>query len=161
MFIVTARVPRKRLLAGAVTVLCCCLAVATALVLTLGRRAVTTAAEVSNIRSNEDRIAYLNELGWQVSETPITTEELLIPESFDESYDHYLALQSDQGFDLTRYCGKRIKRYIYEITNYPGGTQGAQAALLIYRGKVIGGQVQAADGSFLHGLAMPDGGAGA
>lgn len=149
MFIVTARVPRRRLLAGAVTVLCCCLAVATALVLTLGRRAVTTAAEASNIRSNEDRIAYLNELGWQVSETPITIEELLIPESFDASYNDYLALQSEQGFDLTRYCGKRIKRYIYEITNYPDGTEGVQAALLVYRNRVIGGQLQAPDGSFV------------
>lgn len=149
MFIVTARVPRRRLMAGAVTVLCCCLAVATALVLTLGRRAVTTAAEVSHIRSNEDRIAYLNELGWQVSENPILTEELLIPETFDESYTSYLALQSSQGFDLTRHCGKRIKRYVYEITNYPNGTEGVQAALLVYRGKIIGGQVQAADGSFV------------
>lgn len=149
MFIVTARVPRRRLLAGAVTVLCCCLAVATALVLTLGGRAVTAAAEASNIRSNEDRIAYLNELGWQVSETPITTEELLIPERFDESYNDYLALQSGQGFDLTRYCGKRIKRYIYEVTNYPDPEAGAQAALLVYRNRVIGGQLQAADGSFV------------
>lgn len=156
MFIVTARVPRRRILAGAVTVLCCCLAVAAALVLTLGRQAVTTAAETSNIRSNEDRIAYLNGLGWQVSESPVTTEELLMPETFDESYDDYLALQSGQGFDLTRYCGKRIKRYTYEVTNYPDSTVGVQAALLVYRSRVIGGQLQAADGSFVLPLAAPN-----
>lgn len=155
MFIMTARVPKKRLLAGAVTVLCCCMVVVAALALTLGQRAVTTAAEVSGIRNNEDRIAYLTGLGWQVSPQPISTEELLIPDVFDDSYTAYLALQDQQGFDLTRYCGKRVKRYIYEITNYPTGARGVQAALLVYRNRVVGGQVQAPDGSFVHGLAMP------
>lgn len=149
LFIVTAHVPRKKLLAGAVTVLCCCLVVATALVLTLGGEAIPTASEVSRIHSNEDRVAYLNSLGWQVSEAPVQTEELLIPETFDESYQDYLALQSGQGFDLTQYCGKRIKRYIYQITNYPEEGVEVQAALLIYKNKVIGGQLQAADGSFV------------
>lgn len=149
MFIVTAKVPRRKLLAGSVTVLCCCLAVAAALIVTVGREAVATSAEASGVRSNEDRVAYLSELGWQVAETPVMTEELLIPETFDESYDNYLALQAQQGFDLTKYTGKRVKRYTYEITNYSDGQQGVQAALLVYRNKVIGGQLQAADGSFV------------
>ncbi len=149
MFIVTARVPRKKLLAGSITILFCCLVIATALIVTLGGQAVTTSAEVSNIRSNDDRIAYLNELGWQVSETPTITEELLIPETFDESFDEYLALQMQQGFDLTKYAGKRVKRYTYDVTNYPDGNVNVQAALLVYKNKVIGGQLQASDGSFV------------
>lgn len=153
MFIVTARVPRRKLLAGAVTVLCCCLVIATALVVTLGDHAVTTAAESSSVRSNEDRIAYLNEMGWQVSETPVMIEELMIPETFDESYDDYLALQTQQGFDLTKYTGKRVKRYIYDITNYPDSNTKMQAALLVYKNKVIGGQLQATDGSLVLPLA--------
>lgn len=155
MFILTARFPKKRLLAGAVTTLCCCLAVIAALVLTLGQRSVTTAAEVAGIRSNDDRVAYLAGLGWQVSAQPISTEELLIPETLDDSYASYLELQAEQGFDLTQYQGKRVKRYVYQIANYPGGVQGVQAALLVYRDRVVGGQIQAADGSFVHGLAMP------
>ena len=149
MFIVTARVPRRKLLAGAITVFCCCLVLATALIVTLGDRAVTTAAESTSVRSNEDRIAYLSELGWQVTENPVMIEELMIPESFDESYDEYLALQSKQGFDLTKYTGKRIKRYIYDITNYPDSGIDMQAALLIYKNKVVGGQLQATDGSLV------------
>ncbi len=155
MFIVTARIPKKRLIAGAVTAACCCLVVVAALILTLGGRAVTAAAEVTNIRSNDDRIAYLNDLGWQVSPEAVRTEELMIPDSFDQSYAHYLALQSEQGFDLTRYCSKRVKRYIYDISNYPTGEAGMQAALLVYKNRIIGGQIQSADGSVLHGLTMP------
>lgn len=153
MFIVTARVPRRKLLAGAITVFFCCLVLATALIVTLGDRAVTTAAENTSVRSNEDRVAYLSELGWQVTEQPAMVEELMIPETFDESYDEYLALQSQQGFDLTKYTGKRVKRYIYDITNYPDNGVGMQAALLVYKSKVIGGQLQAVDGSLILPLA--------
>lgn len=149
MFIVTARMPRRKLLAGAITVLCCCLVVAAALMFFPGRRAVATLSEVSNIRSNDDRIAYLADLGWQTSGSAATVEELMIPDTFDQTYADYLALQSAQGFDLTKYIGKRVKRYTYDITNYPDAPCGVQAALLVYRSKIIGGQLQAVDGSFV------------
>ena len=80
---------------------------------------------------------------------PVRSEELIVPENFDESYDDYLALQSKQGFDLTKYAGKRIKRYTYTVTNYSDSEAEVHAALLIYKNKVIGGQLQAADGSFV------------
>ena len=155
MIIVTARVPKKRLLAGGITVLCCCATVAIALIFTLGGRAVTASAEVKNIRTNDDRLAYLGGLGWQVSPQPIATEELLIPQEFDDSYADYLKLQADQGFDLTQYRGKRVKRYTYQITNYPTQDEPVQIALLIYKNRVVGGQIQSASGSFLHGLSLP------
>ena len=152
MFIVTARVPKKKLLAGGVALLCCCVVAATA-----GGVAVAASAEVRGIRDNDDRVAYLNELGWTVSAEPIATEELLIPDHFDDTYSDYLALQEGQGFDLSRYCGKRVKRYTYEITNYPTGEAGVQVALLVYRSTVIGGEVLSpTTGGFLHGLAKPD-----
>ena len=155
MIIVTARVPKRRLLAGAVTVLCCCAVVAAALIFTLGGRAVTASAEVKNIRTNDDRLAYLSGLGWQVSPQPIATEELLIPKEFDDSYQSYLKLQADQGFDLTQYQGKRVKRYTYQLTNYPTQDEPVQIALLIYKNRVVGGQIQSSSGSFLHGLSLP------
>jgi len=57
---------------------------------------------------------------------------------------------------LTKCAGKRVKRYTYEITNYPTGESGVQANLLIYKNTVVGGEVLSAqlDG-FLHGLTMP------
>lgn len=149
MFIVTAKIPKRKLLAGAITVLCCCLVIATALIATMEQRSVAASANPSGIRNNEDRVAYLNGLGWQVLDMPVTSEELIIPETFDESYDEYLALQKAQGFDLTKYTGKRIKRYIYTVTNYSDSEQEVHAALLIYKNKIIGGQLQAADGSFV------------
>ena len=155
MFIVTARLPKKRLLAASAAALCCVFAVL-AFTLTLGGRAVAASAEVKNVKTNDDRLAYLSGLGWQVSPQPLATEELLIPEEFGESYQGYLKLQADQGFDLTQYRGKRVKRYTYQLTNYPAQDEPVQVALLIYRGKVVGGQVQSSSGSFVHGLTLPE-----
>ena len=155
MFIVTARLPKKRLLAGAAA-LCCCVLAVIALALTLSGRAVTVSAEVKNVKDNNDRLSYLSGLGWQVSEQPIATEELLIPEEFDDSYQGYLKLQADQGFDLTQYRGKRVKRYTYQLTNYPAQDEPVQIALLIYKNRVVGGQIQSSSDSFLHGLTLPE-----
>lgn len=158
MLIVTAKIPRRKLAFGAAmaALACCC-----ALVLNLTRFdswevSAPAGPDPTGVKSNEDRVDYLRAFGWEVNSEPLSTQELLIPEEMDESYDEYLALQSDQGFDLTKYAGKRVKRYTYEITNYPTGEQGVQANLLLYKNTVIGGEVLSPqlDG-FLHGLSMP------
>ena len=156
MFIVTARLPKKRLLTVGTILLCLCAVL-------LGWRsapdsaAASAPAELRGVRDNEDRIHFLQSLGWEVSDQPVLEEELLIPEEFDHSYTDYLALQTGQGFDLTQYCGKRVTRYTYEITNYPTGQEGVQVSILIYKNRVIGGEVVSptADG-FLHGLNRPE-----
>ncbi|OUQ82400.1 DUF4830 domain-containing protein [Flavonifractor sp. An100] len=158
MLIVTAKVPKRKLAFGvALAALACCCALA----LNLGSSATqevagSTTPNPKGVKSNQDRIDYLSSYGWEVVEEPIATQELLIPKEMDESYDEYLALQGEQGFDLTKYAGKRVKRYTYEVTNYPTGEAGVQANLLLYKNTVIGGEVLSPqlDG-FLHGLAMP------
>lgn len=158
MLIMTAKLPKRKLTLGvaAAALLCCC-----AIALNFGQ-ALTREASASTIpspkgiKSNQDRIDYLSAYGWQVEEEPIATQELLIPEEMDESYDDYLALQSQQGFDLQKYAGKRVKRYTYEILNYPTGEAEVQVNLLIRKNTVVGGEVLSPqlDG-FLHGLSMP------
>ena len=142
MLIVTAKLPRRKLAFGAAAaaLLCCA-----ALVLNLvpaGYRAAAAPANIPSsrgIRTNTDRVAYLNGCGWQVMEEPLAVEEIRIPEEMDESYRRYLELQAAQGFDLERYAGRRIRRYTYEVTNYPT--------------TVVGGEVLSPrmDG-FVHGL---------
>lgn len=158
MFIFTARLNRRRLAAGAAALILLCGAAfaVNASSSDASVNAAAPSAHPSKVKSNEDRIAYLESYGWQVSPEPVSVEELLIPEVFDESYEEYLALQTAQGFDLTEYCGKRVKRCTYEITNYPTGEAGVQVAILIYKSKVVGGEVLSPRlNGFLHGLEMP------
>ncbi len=158
MFIMTAKIPRRKLAVCAATAafLCCC-----ALAMMLSPPQAQTASAPSipahkGVKDNEDRIAYLEHYGWQVSPQPSATEELQIPETFDESYQEYLSLQRQQGFSLEEHAGQRVKRYSYEILNYPTGETGVIANLLIRKNTVVGGEVLSPrlDG-FLHGLAMP------
>lgn len=158
MLIVTAKVPRRRLAvsAAATTLLCCA-----ALVLSLIPPPHQQAASFSppnprGVRTEQDRLDYLEHFGWQVSPDPTSVEELMMPEEFDQRYQEYLLLQSGQGFDLTQYTGKRVKRYTYQILNYPTGETGVSLHLLVYKHTVIGGEVLSPtlDG-FLHGLSMP------
>ena len=156
MFIFTAKLHRGRILAVAAAAVVVCGALVGANVLSGKGAAVATAVSPKGVKTNEDRVAYLESYGWQVSPEAVSVEELLIPEEFDETYDQYLALQASQGFDLTKYKGKRVKRYTYEITNYPTGETGIQAGLLIYKNTVIGGEVLSSQlGGFIQGLTMP------
>ena len=160
MFILTARISRRRLIAGAAALVLLCGAAAAVNTLTAERTvgaAASSPASPKGVKTNEDRVAYLESYGWQVAAEPIAVEELLIPEEFDQTYEDYLALQESQGFDLTQYRGERVKRYTYEILNYPTGEAGVQADLLLYRNTVIGGDVLSAEiDGFIQGLAMPE-----
>ncbi len=158
MLIVTAKMPKRKLTLGvaAAALLCCC-AIALNFGHALSREASAPASpNPKGVRSNQDRIDYLSAYGWQVSPEPVATQELLIPKEMDDSYTEYLALQTGQGFDLQKYAGKRVKRYTYEVLNYPTGEAGVQVNLLICKNTVVGGEVLSPqlDG-FLHGLAMP------
>ncbi len=157
MFIFTAKLKRERLIAGAVALVALGAVVAVAVGLVNARGAPSSSeGSAREVKTNEDRVAYLESFGWTVESEPIAVEELLIPEQFDETYKQYLDLLSSQGFDLTQYAGKRVKRYTYVITNYPTGEKNVQAGLLIYRDTVVGGDVLSSQlGGFIHGLKMP------
>ncbi len=161
MFIFTAKLNRKKLLAGALAIVLLCGVVYTGSVVVHSGSLTASAAsdqrgERKGVKTNEDRVAYLAEFGWAVQEKPVSTEELQVPDTFDGAYDDFVALQCEQGFDPTRYAGKRVKRYSYLITNYPTGEEGVMADLYICKNTVIGGEVlnPKLDG-FLHGLNMP------
>lgn len=158
MLIMTAKMPKRKLTLGVgLAALLCCCAIALNFGHALSREASAPASpNPKGVRSNQDRIDYLSAYGWQVSPEPVATQELLIPKEMDDSYTEYLALQTGQGFDLQKYAGKRVKRYTYEVLNYPTGEAGVQVNLLICKNTVVGGEVLSPqlDG-FLHGLAMP------
>lgn len=160
MIIRTIKLPPRRRLAamGAVVVFVCALVLA---VTAMGGGPSAAAGEAispKGIRTAEDRLAYLEAHGWLVTKEPLAVEELLIPKEMGSEYADYLALQSSQGFDLAKYAGKTVKRYTYQVLNYPTGEQGVQVSLLIYKNTVVAADVLSpALNGFIHGLARPDG----
>ena len=105
------------------------------------------------VKTNEDRIAFLKQFGLEVESEPTEATTVTIPAEFDKVFATYNELQRKQGLDLSSYGGRTVERYTYTVTNYPQYTGTVQANLLIYRGRVIGGDISSADSSgFIHGF---------
>ena len=105
------------------------------------------------IRSAGDRVQFLSQFGYVVDETPIEECEVLIPKEFDRVFAAYNEMQKGEGLDLSRYKGKKMMRYTYNVTNYEGYSDPVYANILVYKNKVVGGDVCSADpNGFAHGL---------
>ena len=105
------------------------------------------------IRSAGDRVQFLSQFGHVVDETPIEACEVLIPKEFDRVFAAYNEMQKGEGLDLSRYKGKKMMRYTYNVTNYEGYSDPVYANILVYKNKVVGGDVCSADpNGFAHGL---------
>ena len=151
VFIWTAKINKRKVVLALAAVVCATAAAAAL----MGTRGAAASAAVSpkGIKTEEDRVAYLADWGWQVSPQAVLVEELELPEEFGPEYSQYLELQTGQGFDIAKYAGKRVRRYTYEVLNYPTGETGVIAHLLVCKNTVIGGEVMGS--AFLHGLALP------
>lgn len=112
------------------------------------------------VKDAASKIAFISQFGWQVNEDPIEVTEVIIPEEFNESYEKYNDIQKEQGLDLSEYKGQRVKRWTYEITNYPDSDadEGViRINLLIYKDKVIGGDVCSTElDGFMHGFKLAE-----
>ncbi len=83
---------------------------------------------------------YVMSLGWVIDETPIEKAEVDIPLQFDSVYNEYNRLQNQAGFDLTNYKGEKVTRYTFSVKNFDGA-EGVRANVLVYKGKIIGGDL--------------------
>ena len=99
----------------------------------------------SKIKTAEDRVNFLKQFGWTVENTAVEEKTVTIPGEFDKVFVGYNELQKQQGLDLSKYKRKEVTRYTYQITNYPGYDGTVYANILVYRGKVIGGDICSAD----------------
>lgn len=127
MLIWTAKFSRKKA-AAAVILLGVVMA---ALIILAGRAPKEEEIPLPRLTSNEERVAYLQSLGWEVEPEPIETLQFLLPPELAEPYLSYNELQLSQGFDLSKCRGKQVARYTYAVTNYPGRPAGVQANLYI------------------------------
>jgi len=163
MFMVSFRLRRKRVLIGLGAVL-----LATAVFLSgqavFGEQAVATGGNAqveverpSRVRNNDQRLEYIASFGWSVEPEPVEIIEVIIPREFDELYEAYNQIQQQDGFDLTRYQGRRAMRYTYVVTNYPDQPEDVRLNLLVRDNRVIGGDVyMPGPNGFMHGLSLPE-----
>ena len=151
MMVMTARVDMKKTL----LILAAVAALILALILLMGEKdAAQTAAPAEG--SNDARVQFLKDYGWDVTTSPTESGRVKIPEETTEIFDRYNALQKSQGYDLNRYAGKTVMRYVYRVNNYPGATEPVYATLLVHKNKIIGGDItDTAAGGHIRPLKQP------
>ena len=105
------------------------------------------------IKTSDDVARFLSQFGWQVDTQPVEVKTVTIPSEFDKVFTSYNEIQKRQGLDLSDYKKKKVTRYTYEVTNYEGEEGTVYANILVYRNRVIGGDVCSADVTgFIHGF---------
>ena len=103
--------------------------------------------KLGNINADKakGRLEYFSALGYKVEEEPVSKDSEKLPETLDAVTEKYNGLQRGQGFDLTRYCGKKLESYTYEVVSFPDGKSADEgtcfATLIVYKGKVVGADV--------------------
>lgn len=136
MMVMTAKVDIKKILIALVALV----GVIVGLIFLLGgNKSTETGAQA--VSGNDARVKFLEDLGWSVSASPVQSGQVKIPEEASEVYTRYNELQKAQGYDLTEFAGKTVMRYVYKVNNYPGATEPVYATLLVYKDKVIGGDI--------------------
>ncbi len=108
------------------------------------------------IKTNENRLEFLSQFGWEAGKDAVEEVEVRIPSDFDKVMNAYNEVQKAQGLDLAKYKGKTATRYTYQITNYPDYDGTVYANIIVYKNRVIGGDICSSDVSgFIHGFALP------
>ena len=140
MLIMTTKVDKRKLFLAAAAIIA---AIAALVLLGGGETSQPTAAMTTApaADTNDARVKFLTDLGWEVTASPAESTEVRIPKSSDQVFDRYNELQKSQGFDLSRYAGKKVMRYVYKINNYPNAREPVYATLLVYKDKIIGGDI--------------------
>ncbi|MBR4863541.1 MAG: DUF4830 domain-containing protein [Oscillospiraceae bacterium] len=135
MMVMTAKVNFKKILLSLVALAGVILA---AVMLFGNSDEPTSAAAVS---TNDSRVQFLKDFGWEVSSSPVESSQVRIPETQSEVFSRYNDLQKSQGYDLSQFAGKAAMRYVYKVNNFPEATEPVYATVLVYKNQVIGGDI--------------------
>ena len=105
------------------------------------------------VKTSAGAANFLAQFGWTVDGGNAKSAKVTIPAEFDKIFAAYNEIQRAQGLDLSKYKKKEITRYTFEVTNYPNYEGKVYANVLVYRNKVVGGDICSADVSgFVHGF---------
>ncbi len=153
MMVMTAKVDMKKTMLALAAVA----ALVLSLILLLGSKDTTAQTSAPAASNNDERVKFLTSFGWDVAASPAESGQVKIPDQTSEVFDRYNALQKGQGYDLSQFAGKKVMRYVYKVSNYPGATEPVYATLLVYKNEIIGGDVTDTSArGHIRGFKMPE-----
>ncbi len=109
---------------------------------------ITVCAVMCNKDTAEGYFGIAEKMGYSdVQKTPYEVVKFTIPENFTAVYERYNNLLEESGYSLVPYKGKECTRYTYLIPSV-----NARANVIVYDGKVIGGDIS---GIAIDGVMIP------
>ncbi len=154
MMVMTAKVDLKRII---LIIAAAAALILAAILLMGGGGETTTPTAAPSAASNDGRVQFLKDFGWDVATSPTESGQVKIPKDSSDVFDRYNTMQKGQGYDLSAYAGKNVMRYVYKVNNYPGAGAPVYATVLVYKDQIIGGDVtDTSAGGKIRGFRMPE-----
>ena len=122
MFLITAKLDKRKIIGGALVLV----VLAAAAILLLGGGggdAEPTANLSASVKTNSQRVSWLQSLGWEVSEDAIDQQTVTIPKDFSKTYPN----TSDPVVaDMIVYRGKVIAADVQSLSAKDGFMEGIE-----------------------------------
>ena len=97
------------------------------------------------IETNEERVAFIEQFGVDVSDEAKETVSFTVPANFDTVIAGNNELQRSQGLNIEKYKNKKVTRYTYEAEGFGDYDGTVFVNLIIYKNTVIACDVSSSD----------------
>ena len=98
--------------------------------------------DYGGIKTNEDRVKFIENFGLKIKSEPVSEESFSMPENFDRIINGYNEIQKVMGLDISKYKNKRVTHYAYTVENYDWQGE-VRVNLLVYKNRIIACDVSA------------------
>lgn len=96
--------------------------------------------DYANVETAEDAARFLEQFGLKAEKTFFSDKTVTLPAQYEGVFAEYAGLQRKQGFDLSAFAGKKLRKITLEMSSGQG-LDGWLATLFIYRKTVVGGDI--------------------
>jgi len=100
---------------------------------------ISCAATDGSVSNNDERILFINNLGYEVERDSFTSKNIIIPTEFSDVFKNYNKIQQKAGYDLSEYKGNEVELFSYKSA--VDARQKYNINLIVFENTVIGGDI--------------------
>ncbi|MEE1197874.1 MAG: DUF4830 domain-containing protein [Acutalibacteraceae bacterium] len=100
---------------------------------------ISCAATDGSVSNNDERILFINNLGYEVERDSFTSKNIIIPTEFSDVFKNYNKIQQKAGYDLSKYKGNEVELFSYKSA--VDARQKYNINLIVFENTVIGGDI--------------------
>ncbi len=118
------------------------------------KSAAPNPAEIK-ISNSEGLDQFFKAYGLEVDLADSLVDKVKIPKKWDESFSAFNTVVKDSGFDLEKYKGKTVEKWLVHCPSISNGQQKTYGVVLVYKQQPVGTYLLYKPSGEVTGLAMP------